>query len=677
MRPSIQRTNVVVVMFCIGGLIGTDGCFQDGVNLPESYNTLKYRGFRLLYTPVPENLTTIRPLNGIQGAPEKVVGTDSNDLLCLYWGTNCKEGEACICLRDGAHTTMVRVGSDTVCDVSLESIFPDSDADPDNAANYDFEALDAHIESIKALNTAEVLWQAAFTPGEQGICTTSAETPGMQRGSPISSADDADAWKKVAMNTLLHLNNGTYWDTENGQQYSVRYVEFMDAPQERLGYTDLTSLDELHLAYQSLAGAIKGYWPDAAVTGKDSCVPTCSPNCDAKVCGNNGCGGSCGLCGAGTYCVDSTCVTDCAPNCPDDANCIPDCEGKRCGDDACGGSCGSCTLDKPYCAQARHDTGSTTPVIYVGGISYLISSVEDLEYQPGTSDHPLLQFIDHCITADVPLDFVSFRTRTTHPYESACIAKRLRHYLDNHKSDTEGTLKKTKLILVGAEFDADNPDLITHGVFENEATASMYQGAFESAVRVFSQSPLSPETCQYWDAGPIDWMLTSRVPRVFSDLAAHKGEELKDLENLVVDSAYVTSQGEAKPAFMSLFPFRQIAIDHVRIEVLEGSDSQGLAILAGYDAQSSERVLRVIIANANVHTGNADITYDLIIENFTDSSEPVQYKLAIIDRGSYDVSSFFFSEMGVVKPTAETYELRFVHQMAVPAIHYLELSIPD
>ena len=96
----------------------------------------------------------------------------------------------------------------------------------------------------------------------------------------------------------------------------------------------------------------------------------CTPKCDGKQCGDDGCGGSCGKCTAGFECTDSTC-TKCTPSCEgkqcgDDgcggscgtcaggltcdpagqcAACVPSCAGKVCGDDGCGGSCGECTVD--------------------------------------------------------------------------------------------------------------------------------------------------------------------------------------------------------------------------------------------------------------------------------------------------------------------------------------------
>ena len=121
----------------------------------------------------------------------------------------------------------------------------------------------------------------------------------------------------------------------------------------------------------------------------------CAPQCTGKECGDDGCGGDCGVCGensvcspkgkcecefldcggetccteAETDCADfgcceplcigkgecgySNCGTDCGSGtCPEDApicqdgecvaECKPDCAGKECGADGCGGICGEC-----------------------------------------------------------------------------------------------------------------------------------------------------------------------------------------------------------------------------------------------------------------------------------------------------------------------------------------------
>ena len=59
---------------------------------------------------------------------------------------------------------------------------------------------------------------------------------------------------------------------------------------------------------------------------------SCTPNCTGKVCGDDGCGGSCGTCPSGQACNSSGQCGGCTPNC----------SGKVCGSDGCGGSCGNC-----------------------------------------------------------------------------------------------------------------------------------------------------------------------------------------------------------------------------------------------------------------------------------------------------------------------------------------------
>ena len=71
----------------------------------------------------------------------------------------------------------------------------------------------------------------------------------------------------------------------------------------------------------------------------ESCL-TCG--CGSKQCGHDGCGTSCGSCGAGVTCDGmGQCAGAVVPAC------IPQCTGKRCGPDGCGGTCGTCPGWKP------------------------------------------------------------------------------------------------------------------------------------------------------------------------------------------------------------------------------------------------------------------------------------------------------------------------------------------
>jgi len=58
----------------------------------------------------------------------------------------------------------------------------------------------------------------------------------------------------------------------------------------------------------------------------------CTPDCTGKVCGPDGCGGTCSPgCGAGETCNEATGQCE--------SGCVPACTGKCCGDDGCEGTC--------------------------------------------------------------------------------------------------------------------------------------------------------------------------------------------------------------------------------------------------------------------------------------------------------------------------------------------------
>ena len=113
---------------------------------------------------------------------------------------------------------------------------------------------------------------------------------------------------------------------------------------------------------------------DGATTPGDD--TKCVPACEDKVCGDDGCGASCGSCPPGVICIDGGCP--CEPQCtgkecgPDTCSgycgngeaategceagdvcengmcvppCVPNCDGKECGSDGCDGSCGTCPCD--------------------------------------------------------------------------------------------------------------------------------------------------------------------------------------------------------------------------------------------------------------------------------------------------------------------------------------------
>ncbi len=79
--------------------------------------------------------------------------------------------------------------------------------------------------------------------------------------------------------------------------------------------------------------------PDPSLCGPDGwCEHFCCPSCCGKECGPDGCGGTCGLCDDGLEC-------DLVGQCH--GPCVPNCEGKVCGVDGCGGTCGECNGCSP------------------------------------------------------------------------------------------------------------------------------------------------------------------------------------------------------------------------------------------------------------------------------------------------------------------------------------------
>ena len=79
--------------------------------------------------------------------------------------------------------------------------------------------------------------------------------------------------------------------------------------------------------------------------------PLCSLDCSGKECGDDGCGGLCGLCDVGMMCAEGVCV----PN-----TCEAQCAGKECGDDGCGGLCGTCPQGL-FCSFGKGSDTHSTP----------------------------------------------------------------------------------------------------------------------------------------------------------------------------------------------------------------------------------------------------------------------------------------------------------------------------
>ena len=85
----------------------------------------------------------------------------------------------------------------------------------------------------------------------------------------------------------------------------------------------------------------------------DDDAGACEPQCGDRVCGDDGCGGSCGECGNAEVC--SELIGECFP-----ATCTPICDGRECGTDHCGGSCGECQ-EGSFCDPHTAKCGECVP----------------------------------------------------------------------------------------------------------------------------------------------------------------------------------------------------------------------------------------------------------------------------------------------------------------------------
>ncbi len=111
-------------------------------------------------------------------------------------------------------------------------------------------------------------------------------------------------------------------------------------------------------------GGSCGTCTEGTCNNSGQCETTCTPDCTNKVCGDDGCGGSCGTCTEGTCNNSGQCET----------TCTPDCTNKVCGDDGCGGSCGTCTE-----GTCNNDSGQCETICTP-------STCDDLSAQCGSID---------------------------------------------------------------------------------------------------------------------------------------------------------------------------------------------------------------------------------------------------------------------------------------------------
>ena len=112
--------------------------------------------------------------------------------------------------------------------------------------------------------------------------------------------------------------------------------------------------------------------PDNGVEDTTVEPDACTPQCDGKVCGDDGCGGSCGTCDAGKNC---TAAGQCTA-------CVPKCDGKSCGENGCGGTCGTCP-EGQTCGDDGKCTGGDATCTNVPDAELLVKIIGPQQSQNG------------------------------------------------------------------------------------------------------------------------------------------------------------------------------------------------------------------------------------------------------------------------------------------------------
>lgn len=115
-----------------------------------------------------------------------------------------------------------------------------------------------------------------------------------------------------------------------------------------------------------------------------TCV--CAPNCANKVCGDDGCGGSCGTCPNGGQCTFGEC------------GCTPSCAAKQCGQDGCGGQCGTCGIGESCTPQGicqNDDPGGGAVTCAPNGTGFNVGAqVKDISWN--NAEGQSIHLHDYC-----------------------------------------------------------------------------------------------------------------------------------------------------------------------------------------------------------------------------------------------------------------------------------------
>lgn len=128
-------------------------------------------------------------------------------------------------------------------------VFPDPDADPTLAENYDFRLTDEYIEAVRKTGAEPI-----YRLGE------SIEHTSVKRFA--HPPENMEKWAAVCLGIIRHYNEG--W--ANGFHHHIRYWEIWNEPENRPVMWSGTDDDYLRL-YRTAAKAIKKEFPDLQVGG--------------------------------------------------------------------------------------------------------------------------------------------------------------------------------------------------------------------------------------------------------------------------------------------------------------------------------------------------------------------------------------------------------------------------
>jgi hypothetical protein len=136
---------------------------------------------------------------------------------------------------------------DNVHDINY--VFPNFDADADEAKNYDFAGTDWFLKPLRTLGVG-IIYRLGYSAEE-------AMLPRVHNAPP----KDFEKWAHVCLNIVKHYNGG--WD--NGFHDQIRYWEIWNEP-DISGFWTGTP-EQYYKLYETTARAIKNYDPSLKVGG--------------------------------------------------------------------------------------------------------------------------------------------------------------------------------------------------------------------------------------------------------------------------------------------------------------------------------------------------------------------------------------------------------------------------